>query len=145
MRDTSTDAYRLIKAKGLLSKLRFLVYETIVQHGPVSISEILQYAAQEKRNTGSLTGRISELERMGVIKDSYRGPCPVTGNNVIFWVATNELPVKLVKEVPLKEKLAKAFKAIDLTVLELEQMSCQECSTKLSRIRNMLSRTEEWR
>jgi predicted transcriptional regulator len=97
-RRTSIETYHAIKEEGLLSKLRFQVYDIIYKNQPITISEIIRRASREVTNTGSFTGRISELERMGVIESAYEGDCPITGRNVNFWVTTNELPKKLEKE-----------------------------------------------
>jgi len=39
-RDTSIEAYRTIKANGLLSKRRLQVYEYLFNHGPATAKEI---------------------------------------------------------------------------------------------------------
>lgn len=89
---TSIETYHQIKDEGLLSKLRFYVYDIIYRNGPITISQMIRIASKDVTNTGSFTGRISELERMGLIGQHHIGPCPVTGREVIFWVTTDCLP-----------------------------------------------------
>jgi hypothetical protein len=95
IRETSVEAYDEIKENGLLSERRFEVYDFIARNGPCSINKLLQDKAWIGRNTGSLTGRISELERMGLIVPWGKETAP-TGHRVILWEITKNLPSKLV-------------------------------------------------
>ena len=103
-RPTSRETYFNIKENGLLSRLRFQVYDIIYQHQPITISQMIRIAASEVTNTGSFTGRISELERMGLIYSVKEDECPVTGRNVIFWGTTDNLPAPLEKK-PTKTEI----------------------------------------
>jgi len=107
MRHTQIEAYNKIKASGLLSERRFQVYDIIYKNQPITIANMIKIATSEIKilNTGSLTGRISELERAGVITPLRTGECPITGNNVFFWATTDELPVKVKKKITNSDKI----------------------------------------
>jgi hypothetical protein len=110
---TSLDTYNKIKNDGLISKLRFYVYDIIYNNGPITISQMIRIAAKDVTNTGSFTGRISELERMGLIYNHHVGACPVTGRDVIFWVTTNCLPRTYQKQETKTEIIKNLNKTID--------------------------------
>jgi len=103
-RRTSVDIYETIKKDGLLSDLRFRVYDIIYLYQPITISEMIRKVSSTVTNTGSFTGRISELKDMGVIYEVKEGECPVTGRTVIFWGTTDMLPKKYVVPPSKKEK-----------------------------------------
>lgn len=111
---TSIETYHRIKDEGLLSKLRFFVYNIIYMHGPITISQMIRLAAKDVTNTGSFTGRMSELERMGLIGQHHIGPCPVTGREVIFWVTTDCLPQDYQKPESKSDVIRRLEKEIEL-------------------------------
>jgi hypothetical protein len=92
-----------------------MVYNIIYEHQPLTISEMIRYASNRVTNTGSFTGRISELQEMDLIYIHHEGPCPITGRNVIFWATTNNLPKKIERKMTKKEKVN--FVLRDLKVL----------------------------
>lgn len=94
-RATSLQAYAEIKEEGLLSKMRFYVYDMIYRHQPVNISQLIEIAKDDGTqiiNTGSISGRISELVDRGVIEEDHTAPCPMTGRNTVFWKITPRIP-----------------------------------------------------
>ena len=107
IRNTSVLAYNQIKEEGLLSKMRFYVYDLIFQHGPVNISQLIKISEGGGSgiiNTGSISGRISELVDRGVIEEDYTGKCPLTGRQTIFWRITNSLPIELAPTIERKRE-----------------------------------------
>lgn len=101
IRETSVETYRLIKSQGLLSKMRMYVYDLIYEHQPINISQLILKAQNVEAfvNTGSISGRISELVEAGVIYEKFTGACPITGHNTIFWATNDSLPNKIKKNV----------------------------------------------
>ena len=97
MRSTSLQAYTAIKEGGLLSQLRFEVYEKIVEHGPMTANEMWGFYFKESRQAHSISPRFSELESMGVLYQLMERKCRYTGNNAIVWDVTDNLPSKPVK------------------------------------------------
>lgn len=91
IRQTSIDVYTKIKAEGLLSRMRWRVYEALYLNGPLTGKELDQLLG-----TDSAHKRLSELKALGVIADSGESvrPCRVSGENVIEWDVTANLPVK---------------------------------------------------
>lgn len=89
VRQSSIEAFKHIKENGLLSARRFNVYEFIVLHGPCTFKQIDMALRQPTITSGSYSGRLSELRRMGLIKEVGTTKCPVSGNTVILWEATD--------------------------------------------------------
>lgn len=92
IRQTSIDVYTKIKAEGLLSRMRWRVYEALYLNGPLTGKELDQLLG-----TDSAHKRLSELKALGVIEDSGEKvrACRVSGENVIEWDVTSNLPVKV--------------------------------------------------
>ena len=117
-RQTSIAAYHQIKEEGLLSKLRFKVYEIIVEFGPLTAQEAWHIYRKRYNAKGrdGITPRFSELERFGVIAENKKRPCSVTGRTCIEWIATDKLPIKPKKELTNIEKIKRLKKAYRMVV-----------------------------
>lgn len=91
VRQTSIDVYHRIKAEGLLSKMRWEVYDVLFREGPLTGKEL-----DRKLGTDSAHKRLSELKQLGVIADSGEKvrPCTVSGELVVEWDVTAALPEK---------------------------------------------------
>lgn len=114
MRHTSIDAYNHIKDCGLLSRTRWLVYETLFQKGPCTARELDKWLATPGDTKTSYHKRLSELERMGVVQTVGERPCSMTGVNATLWDVTDRLPIKYEKKMPMYQKYrALVVKAID--------------------------------
>lgn len=106
VRETSIAVYREIEATGLLSKKRSEVLKIIAENGPLSGAQVSRLHGQiHGTNTVSETvrNRITELCDFGVVDEVRKGPCPITGREVIIWDLTGKLPVKP-KRITFKEK-----------------------------------------
>lgn len=102
IRKTSIEAYRQIKEEGLLSRMRFLVYEIIYEHGPLTIAEASTFVP--KIDSRSISPRFAELLNIGVIETIGEKTCNVTGRNSTLWDVTEKLPKKLTKPTKIKCK-----------------------------------------
>lgn len=124
VRETSIEAYNQIKAEGLLSERRFQVYQILFKYGPISSGQMVEIAKKHKKlcHTGSFQGRLSELRDIGVVAEVKKGPCPITGRNVIFWDVTKRLPIKL-KRPETKDQI--------IARLERENAELREKITKI--------------
>jgi hypothetical protein len=92
----SISAYNIIKQNGLLSKLRFRVYDIIYQFGPITIKDVhAKLKAGGPIEINSTSPRFIELVRLGVIEESGVTQCPITGHNVALYSVTGRLPIKL--------------------------------------------------
>jgi len=98
MRRTSIEVYQKIQAMGLLSQLRFEVYEVLVNHGPLTAGEVWDRFFKNKRQRSSISARMSELEERGVVYQACTRPCSYTGNNAIAWATTDNLPLDPAKK-----------------------------------------------
>ena len=88
-RKTSIECYNEIKANGLLSKMRFKVYEALFKIGkPSTAREIYQTMNLAKMEATRLT----ELRNLGLIYESNTRTCKVTGRKSIEWELTDKLP-----------------------------------------------------
>lgn len=99
IRQTSINVYHEIRDNGLLSKLRFTVYEALFKHGPMTQMELCHLLRGDKYSYDrqSLTPRFAELLDAGVIKDVGKRKCSITGNEVLVWDVTDRLPKKVTR------------------------------------------------
>ena len=97
MRPTQVAAFKNIKENGLLSRMRFLVYQAIYwlqddQQG-VTSGELDRFISRQIATwTRSPSPRLSELVRLGVIEEIGKRKCSVTGQTVIEYRTTDNLP-----------------------------------------------------
>src|ERR1700722_12178353 len=103
-RQTSIDVFNRIKSEGLLSKLRFYVYELLYNHGPLTASELIKIAFEENGVAAmdSYHPRLGELRDQGVVYERGTKICSITGNEVILWDVTSNLPKKLNKQTKIE-------------------------------------------
>jgi plasmid maintenance system antidote protein VapI len=113
IQQTSVEAYRKITENGLLSRRRLQVYEEIFKFQPISINKLIMNLSRPGLNTGSITGRISELQRLGVI-EAWGTEIAPTGHEVILWKTTGSLPGK----IPQK----KTRRQLEMEILRLTQI-----------------------
>ena len=97
MRPSSALAFTEIKDSGLLSALRFRVYEAIYRlqtdERGVTSGELDRYITRQQATwTRSASPRLSELVRLGVIREMGERPCSVTRQTVIEYRTTGSLP-----------------------------------------------------
>jgi len=92
VRDTSIEAYQKIEAEGLLSKLRWIVYDYIYHHGPCTQRQVERGLLG--RLSHSITPRFAELEDLGVIKSVGEVKSDETNHMNISWDVTSNLPNK---------------------------------------------------
>lgn len=88
---TSREAYERIKTEGLLSQLRFEVYEALFDHGPATAGELWDRFFNGRQRS-SVSARMRELERFGVIRERCTRACGLTGKTAIVWEITGDLP-----------------------------------------------------
>ena len=92
VRETSIDCYNKIKSKGLLSKIRFQVYEAIYKCAPCTSSEAMKGILNSTNVLSQSRARFTELRDLGVIYEKSIRKCKITGRNVIEWDLTDKLP-----------------------------------------------------
>jgi hypothetical protein len=90
-RSTSIEAYKKIQAEGLLSKLRFQVYDVLFNRGPLTQGETWkEHFGSSQRHT--ICPRFAELESLGVVQCVGERPCRVTGRVTRLYDVTDQLP-----------------------------------------------------
>lgn len=100
IRQTSISTYHNIRDNGLLSKRRWQVYRSLFQHGPCTANELGKHLVKgfpENVNLNVVT-RLGELRDRGVAVEVRERPCAVTGETVIEWDVTKELPKGVLKK-----------------------------------------------
>jgi len=94
-RETSIDCYNQIKEEGLLSKMRFKVYESILKKAPCTSAEALSTMLSKNSAITSSRARFTELRELGVIYEVKNRKCTITGRTSIEWDLTDRLPINL--------------------------------------------------
>lgn len=77
---TSRIAFREVKAQ--LGDRQKRVYDELKVNGPMTNSEI---AVALKSWVNTITPRISELRKMGLVDEACKRPCRITGRTAIAW------------------------------------------------------------
>lgn len=90
-RRTSIAVYQKIEEEGLLSKARWRVYAWLYVNGPATAGEIGAGIEYIRNNT---CARLKELIDRGVVEEIGERPCKTTGNNVILYDVTDQLPIE---------------------------------------------------
>lgn len=97
VRQTSIAVYRQIQREGLLSKLRWDVYDHLYHYGPKTAREVMAALGLETNQSG----RITELLYLGCVHEVGQRRCSVSGRaSVIQWDVTPGLPVPTHKPSP---------------------------------------------
>lgn len=112
IRDTSIAVYHQIVAEGLLSKRRLQVYDCLYKHGPMTQNETYVELNVPNLQQSSIMPRFAELKDMGVIRETGKRICTVTGRTVLEWDVTSKLPVKKDKELTFSQKKEKILKDV---------------------------------
>jgi len=94
-RQTSIDCFNQIKEQGLLSNMRFKVYEAILKEAPCTSGEAFATMTTKENQISQSRARFTELRELGVIYEVQNRKCTITGMNVIEWDLTDRLPVTL--------------------------------------------------
>ena len=92
-RQTSIDCYNQIKEQGLLSNMRFKVYEAILKKAPCTSAEVLSTMLSKNSAITSSRARFTELRELGVIYEVQNRKCTITGRTSIEWGLTDRLPI----------------------------------------------------
>lgn len=87
MRHTSLAAFTKLKESKGLSRQRWLAYETMFKHGPMTAAELCRKAGKP-----GLWKRCSELKRAGLFKETGTRRCRITGSTVIEMDVTDFVP-----------------------------------------------------
>lgn len=88
MRETSIEAYNKIREAGTLSKQRWVVYDCLFHHGPMTSRELDHRLSSPGDHAASYHKRLSELERMGFVKVVGEGKDGITGYRAVLWDVT---------------------------------------------------------
>ena len=122
MSDNSAHAYHKIKANGLLSQARLMVYEVLYLSGPMTAGELASFLPNSHGGrgiAGNVHARLKELEEHGVAEVVRTRKCRVTGQRVYEWRALDALPQPRPQKSKSKLEIAKE------EILELQKIILQ--------------------
>lgn len=108
---TSNAAYAKIVANGLITGIRFKVYDAIANHGPITMNEVFK----EHLTTipqATQTPRYAELVEMGVIAMSGKRPDRHSNVEGVTWEITANLPTKLPKRLSKDQQIEAVRQAL---------------------------------
>jgi hypothetical protein len=95
---TSNAAYFQIESNGLLSRMRWVVYNDLSVNGPSTAAEVTTRLLGPNVGNPSYHRRLSELEELKVVHRTGIRTCHVTGYDAEVWeVITGALPQGKVK------------------------------------------------
>lgn len=107
-RMTSRETYAAIQNEGLLSRVRWLVYDALYRHGPCTAGELARHLSDEGHKARDqrtfAARRLTELRDLGAVLELDPRPCKVSGRKSIVWDISGELPMK---PVPRAKPLTK--------------------------------------
>lgn len=115
IRNTSAMAYHAIKANGLLSRMRWLVYDCLYHNGPLTGNEVNERLKSPRQVAPSYHKRLSELETLGVVRTVGVRTCTVTGRECEAWDVTSNLPLGTINAAgarPTKAQLKTAVREL---------------------------------
>jgi len=106
IRNTSKQVYHQIKASGVLSQRRWEVFDWLWHNGPATGREAIRgaRAADHGPVISQTRARLTELRDMGAIEEIGTTIDNVTGNEVILWDVTGNMPHKLPPRVKGKTR-----------------------------------------
>lgn len=106
VRKTSIATFYEIRDEGLLSRMRFVIYECLFCHGPLTAQEVFKRLSLESNQSG----RFTEMREMGVVYEVGERECRITGRDVIEWDVTGDLPKEYIKQTgrPSRKELREA-------------------------------------
>lgn len=129
-RITSKLAYEHIKSTGLLSTIRWTVYDWLYHNGPATASEVfVGIKAKIKTQRNDVASVLSKLrDTFGVVKEVKVVSCPITGMKVIQFDVTSKMPEKkkpvsrLDKLYDKKKRLLNQLSLLDTEIHQYTQL-----------------------
>lgn len=90
MRETSVEAYHHVVQSGVLGRAQEKVYRILFEHGPMSGADLAAYGGITPSGS-TLFKRVSELERLGVVRSIGSRKNAKTGRFETLWGVTTEM------------------------------------------------------
>lgn len=89
MRQTSLEAYQSLRDSGVLSNLRWAVYDALFHHGPMTRNELDARLKGQSTINASYSRRLTELESIGLAHRPETKLCPHTNRRCDAWDVTS--------------------------------------------------------
>ena len=110
MSQTGLAAYNYLRDNDVLSRLRWVVYDCLFHHGPMTRNELDAHLRGSSAINPSYSRRLVELERMGMAKRTHVRACGYTGHLCDAWEVTNRIEPLVPKKSTTKgEKIAACY------------------------------------
>lgn len=130
---TSNSAYWQIQGNGLLSRMRWVVYDDLAQNGPSTAAEVTTRLIGPKVGNPSYHRRLSELEELKVVHRTGIRCCRITGYDAEVWEVINgALPQGKVKPRVGMTPKRSAIKAGLESIIELVEFREKHASYTVS-------------
>ena len=85
MRTTSLEAYKHLVDSGTLSQRRWEAFQILFVYGPATGNEVAAHGCRP-----GLWKRLSELARLGLVREVGTKKCSITGEEVTAWDVNEE-------------------------------------------------------
>jgi len=121
---TSLEAYRRLRDSGTLSRLRWIVYDQLWHHGPLTRNELDAALRGPSTINASYSRRLTELEDMGLAARVGVRQCLFSGRNCEVWDVT-DLDTPLPIEKPKAARDEVLFAIASDAVRRLEQAAME--------------------
>lgn len=141
-RITSIETYKAVLASGIINKRREEVYKALYENPHSTGNEIYQILNVNKSKSplSQSRARFTELRDMGLIEETGKRPCKVTGRVVICYRTTDFTGRELPKEKSRKEKKNEILKNIEALGLALDSCSRTEAKDDLREIYKLVKK-----
>lgn len=117
VRQTSLEAFNQITSEGLLSRMRWIVYNLVYCNPLETAQELAAHITAPESNSSvglNLHARLGELRERGVIRETGARKCSKTKRKAMTWEVTRQLPHK-----PEKRERTTPAAIIEALTLEL--------------------------
>lgn len=131
-RQSSIDAYIANQTSGAVKRNYAHILEALRDNGPKTATEIyyaikLKYFPGDTPLSHETCTRLTELRRMGSVREAGRKQCTITGMTVILWDLTGVVPHTLPKietKNELIKRLQNTVKSLEQKIQTLEASKC---------------------
>lgn len=115
IRSTSVEAYDQIKRDGMLAGKHIEIYKYLFTFGPLTANQIFRGIKGSTTITqANIHARLNELKKYGVVSETGKVLCKITGKTVLQVDVTDKLPIKPAAIIRNKEKIDRLKRAYKL-------------------------------
>jgi hypothetical protein len=116
VRHTSKDAYQKLVVEKKLPEKQRLIYALLYEFGPASAAQVwtegARHGVKGSPTQSNIHARLNELRKKGLVYEVKTAKCPITGNSVIIWDATDRVDPKRLSRRKDHKTRAEEFKKL---------------------------------